>query len=247
MLLDALSGQPALKARVLAAVRVGERRWNLRMKNGADILLPEGNEAVALAKLMDLQSTQALLDRPADRGRHAPPRPPGGASATRRHARGATGGEEGVNDMSRRAVPPTAPDDVPARVRASRAGPFGVLDIGSTKIICLIGRVEGDGRLRVLGMGWQRARGVRGGGITDLDEAERAIRGAVAQAEDMSDHRLRSVTVNLTCGQPESRLFNVQWPVGGRARDGGRHPARGAGRPLPAPSRRGARPSTRCR
>ena len=35
-LLDALSGQPALKARVLAAVRVGERRWNLRMKNGSD-------------------------------------------------------------------------------------------------------------------------------------------------------------------------------------------------------------------
>ena len=33
----------------------------------------------------------------------------------------------------------------------------------------------------------------------------------------MADHRLRSVTVNLTCGQPESRLFNVQWPVGGRA------------------------------
>ena len=66
-------------------------------------------------------------------------------------------------------------------------------------------------------MGWQRGRGVRGGGITDLEEAERAIRGAVAQAEEMSDHRLRSVTVNLSCGQPVSRLFNVQWPVGGRA------------------------------
>jgi cell division protein FtsA len=32
----------------------------------------------------------------------------------------------------------------------------------------------------------------------------------------MADTRLRSVTVNLGCGQPESRLFNVQWPVGGR-------------------------------
>ena len=92
-----------------------------------------------------------------------------------------------------------------------------MLDIGTNKIVCLIGRTESDGSLRVLGMGWQRGRGVRGGGITDLEEAERAIRSAVAQAEDMSDHRLRSVTVNLTCGQPESRLFNVQWPVGGRA------------------------------
>ncbi len=33
----------------------------------------------------------------------------------------------------------------------------------------------------------------------------------------MADFGLRSVTVNLSCGQPESRLFNVQWPVGGRA------------------------------
>ena len=39
----------------------------------------------------------------------------------------------------------------------------------------------------------------------------------MGQAEDMADTRLRSITVNLTCGQPESRLFNVQWPVGGRA------------------------------
>jgi cell division protein FtsQ len=63
-LLDALSGQPALKARVTAAVRVGERRWNLRLKNGADVMLPEGAEVAAMAKLMDLQTTQALLDRP---------------------------------------------------------------------------------------------------------------------------------------------------------------------------------------
>jgi cell division protein FtsA len=121
-----------------------------------------------------------------------------------------------MNDMSRRLLPPPM-DDAPVRTRNLRAGPFGVLDIGTTKIACLIGRTETDGTLRVLGFGWQKGRGVRGGGITDLDEAERAIRAAVGQAEDMADTRLRAVTVNLTCGQPESRLFNVQWPVGGRA------------------------------
>jgi cell division protein FtsA len=101
-------------------------------------------------------------------------------------------------------------------VRALKTGPFGVLDIGTTKITCLIGRTESDGTLRVLGFGWQRGRGVRSGGITDIDEAERAIRAAVGQAETMADLRLRAVTVNLSCGQPESRLLNVQWPIGGR-------------------------------
>ncbi len=123
-----------------------------------------------------------------------------------------------MNDLSRRQAAPVLLGEVapPPRGRLPRSGPFGVLDIGSTKVACLIGRVEGDGTLRVLASGMTRSRGVRGGGITDLDEAERAIRAAVGQAEDMADHRLRSVVVNLGCGLPESRLFNVQWPVGGR-------------------------------
>ena len=63
-LLDQLAAQPALRSRVVAAVRVGERRWNLRLNNGADVLLPEGAEVAAMARLMELQSSQALLDRP---------------------------------------------------------------------------------------------------------------------------------------------------------------------------------------
>lgn len=121
-----------------------------------------------------------------------------------------------MNDIPRRiALPPMEPEE-PARPRAHGRGPFGVIDVGTTKIGCLIGRVESDGTLRVVGFGWQKGRGVRGGGIVDLDEAERAIRSAVGQAEDMADMRLHRVTVNLSCGAPESRLFNVQWPVGGR-------------------------------
>lgn len=124
-----------------------------------------------------------------------------------------------MNDISRRPLPsaaPPLPEGPAPRPRGLRAGPFGVLDIGSTKIACLIGRTESDGALRVLGSGFTRSRGVRGGGITDLDEADRAIRAAIAMAEDMADYRLRSVVVNLSCGTPESRLFNVQWPVNGR-------------------------------
>ncbi|MBV9251136.1 MAG: cell division protein FtsA [Acetobacteraceae bacterium] len=124
-----------------------------------------------------------------------------------------------MNDMSRRVLPPVTGPEEPERPRHHRAGPFGVVDIGTAKIACLIGRTESDGTLRVLGFGWHRGRGVRGGGIVDLDEAEKAIRACVGQAEDMADTRLRSVIVNLGCGQPASRLFNVQWPVNGRAVD----------------------------
>jgi cell division protein FtsQ len=63
-LIDALAAQPEIQARVTAAVRVGERRWNLRLANGIDEQLPEGAEAQALARLAQLQADHALLDRP---------------------------------------------------------------------------------------------------------------------------------------------------------------------------------------
>ena len=63
-IVEALATQPGLATRVVAAVRVGERRWNLRMTNGADVMLPEGHERQALARLAELQASQSLLDRP---------------------------------------------------------------------------------------------------------------------------------------------------------------------------------------
>jgi cell division protein FtsA len=125
-----------------------------------------------------------------------------------------------VNDMPHRLLPPDGgPPDL-ERARPFRTGTFGVLDIGTTKIVCVIARVESDGETRVLGCDWRQGLGVRGGSIVDLDKAERAIRACVGQAENMADTRLRAVTVNLTCGQPESRVYNVKWsldaPPGGR-------------------------------
>jgi cell division protein FtsQ len=64
VLLDALTDRPAIQTRVVAAMRISERRWNLRMKNGTDILLPEGHEVAALDRLLVLQQETALLDRP---------------------------------------------------------------------------------------------------------------------------------------------------------------------------------------
>ena len=64
VLLDALTDRPAIQTRIVAAMRISERRWNLRMKNGTDIMLPEGHEVEALDRLLILQQDTALLDRP---------------------------------------------------------------------------------------------------------------------------------------------------------------------------------------
>jgi len=63
-LIDALTARPALQKFVVAAVRVGERRWNLLMTSGANVMLPEGHEVAALDRLVQLQQGHDLLDRP---------------------------------------------------------------------------------------------------------------------------------------------------------------------------------------
>lgn len=64
VLLDALRDRPAIGSHVTAAVRIAERRWNLHLANGGDVLLPEGAEVAALDRLASLQQDHALLDRP---------------------------------------------------------------------------------------------------------------------------------------------------------------------------------------
>tara|TARA_E500000305_G_scaffold102268_1_gene96795 strand:- start:3642 stop:4442 length:801 start_codon:yes stop_codon:yes gene_type:complete len=54
---------PELQARVRAYVRVGDRRWNLRLENGVDVLLPEVGVSEALAELVAIDEAQRVLAR----------------------------------------------------------------------------------------------------------------------------------------------------------------------------------------
>lgn len=64
VMIAALRAAPEVQERVHALVRVSERRWNLRLRNGTDVLLPEGQEVAAINRLAELQAKQALMDRP---------------------------------------------------------------------------------------------------------------------------------------------------------------------------------------
>jgi len=62
-LLDMLATEPDLASRVTAAVRVGDRRWNLRIDNTIDVLLPADAPSAAWAELARLERSSAILKR----------------------------------------------------------------------------------------------------------------------------------------------------------------------------------------
>ena len=58
-----LDRYPAMRDFVRAAVLVGERRWNLRLKNGIDVQLPESDAAAGLERLVALDREKNLITR----------------------------------------------------------------------------------------------------------------------------------------------------------------------------------------
>jgi cell division protein FtsQ len=54
---------PEIRSAIRASVLVAERRWNLRLTNGIDVRLPEGDPQVALDRLVKLDREKKLLSR----------------------------------------------------------------------------------------------------------------------------------------------------------------------------------------
>lgn len=62
-ILALIARYPALRERLGAAIRVADRRWTLKLRNGPDLLLSASDPEASLARLDTLQREQRLLDR----------------------------------------------------------------------------------------------------------------------------------------------------------------------------------------
>ena len=109
---------------------------------------------------------------------------------------------------------------------ARRAVVVSVLDVGTSKIACLVARLRpveaGDAlpdrthTVELIGVGHQRSRGVKGGQVVDMDAAEQAIRLAVDAAERMAGVQIESVIVSVSAGRLASETFHAEVPASGR-------------------------------
>ena len=88
-------------------------------------------------------------------------------------------------------------------IPAYRTGLVAALDVGSSKVVCLIGRAE-PGSLKIMGSSLRESQGLRAGTVTSLPLAEESIRDCVAAAENLADARIQNVLISVNCGQPTS-------------------------------------------
>ncbi len=104
------------------------------------------------------------------------------------------------------------------RRAALQRGLVAVLDVGSSKIACLVlkfdpldemredglGSLAGQSQFRVIGAATTRSRGVRFGEVDAMQETERAIRTAVQAAQKMAQTRVDHVIACFSGAKPRS-------------------------------------------
>ena len=105
------------------------------------------------------------------------------------------------------------------RKAAMQRGVVAILDVGTSKIACLVlrfdgpeqfrgadgvGSLAGQSQFRVIGAATTRSRGVRFGEIDAMQETERAIRTAVQAAQKMANVRVDHVIACLSGARPRS-------------------------------------------
>jgi cell division protein FtsA len=114
---------------------------------------------------------------------------------------------------------------------SKRAHVVSVLDIGLTKVVCIIARLTPrresavlPGRthnVEVIGLGHQRSHGIKSGVIADLDAVENVVRLAVDAAERMAGLTVESLIVNVSAGRIGSDVYTASIDLGGQEVEAG--------------------------
>ena len=112
------------------------------------------------------------------------------------------------------------------QIPARKSAILSVLDVGASKIVCLIARLTPmepsealrgrTHRCKVLGIGHQRSNGVKGGAVVDLHAAEHAARLAIDAAERMAGVEVGGVIINMSGGRLASRRHGADAKLRGK-------------------------------
>ena len=135
------------------------------------------------------------------------------------------------------------------RPMPKRTAMVASLDVGSSKIACMIARLKPSppnealrGRthaVELIGYSQIQSRGVKAGSVVDLAECEKAVRHAVALAERMAKVRVESVLLSVSGGRQHGQLVEAAADIRGgsvtaddisRVTSAGMRHAAGAGR-----------------
>ena len=88
----------------------------------------------------------------------------------------------------------------------NRPTTIAALDIGSSKVCCVIAKIGRDKRINIVGYGYNASKGIKNGVITDINQATISVGNAVDAAEQMANERINRVIVNVSGDKIKSAI-----------------------------------------
>ena len=92
----------------------------------------------------------------------------------------------------------------------SKSPVVAVLDVGSSKICCLIAQLDKNENISIIGAGFQESQGLVSGVITDMSALESSIRDCVASAEKMASLRIKKVIIGFSSVNIDIENINIE-------------------------------------
>ena len=80
----------------------------------------------------------------------------------------------------------------------NRLTTIAALDIGSSKVSCVIAKISRDKKISIVGYGYNASKGIKNGIVTDINQATLSVCNAVESAEQMANERIDRVIVNVS-------------------------------------------------
>jgi cell division protein FtsA len=96
------------------------------------------------------------------------------------------------------------------------------IDVGTSKVVALIGEVTRDGGLNIIGKGAPVSAGLKKGVVVNIEQTVASIAGAVEQAERLSGYKLESAFVSVGGSHVESQNSRGAVAVSGPRKEVGR-------------------------
>lgn len=83
------------------------------------------------------------------------------------------------------------------------------LDMGSSKLVCLIASINNNDQIRIVGYGHKESKGISDSAISDMNLAQKAITNVISEAERMAGFNIDRVMVGVSGSQVTSSRKEV--------------------------------------
>ena len=83
---------------------------------------------------------------------------------------------------------------------------ISAIDIGTTKIVAIIGKLDANNKLEILGIGESLSHGVKRGAVINIESTVESLQKAINQAQEIADYKITEAYIGIASSHIKTKL-----------------------------------------